>query len=170
MRLRWLAAATLVAASRAAAQPPAPPPLELRGLAGRSRAVSAAELAALPQHEVTASAHNVQGTFRGPLLIDVLRLVGAPSSDSLRGPRLGDYVLVEAADGYRVVFALAELDSGFRAELPLLATSRNRAPLPASEGPYRVILPGERRPARWVRQVQRITLVRASSSQERRPQ
>ncbi|MGH7594354.1 MAG: hypothetical protein ACRELE_10965 [Gemmatimonadales bacterium] len=67
----------------------------------------------MTRHTVTASAHGVAGEFAGVAIIDLLRLVGAPSSDSLRGKELADYVLVEARDGYRVVFALAEFDAGF---------------------------------------------------------
>jgi molybdopterin-dependent oxidoreductase-like protein protein len=165
---RLVFAAVLFAAPRLVAQAPAGAGLELRGL-GRARSVTMQEISALPQREVTVSAHNVQGTFRGPRLIDVLWLVGAPSGDSIRGPRLADYVLVEAADGYRVVFALAELDSAFRADVPLLATQRGGAALPANEGPFRIILPGERRPARWIRQVRRITLLRAPEQQRGKP-
>jgi hypothetical protein len=35
-----------------------------------------------------------------------------PQGEALRGPAMTTYVLAEAADGYRVVFSLAELDSG----------------------------------------------------------
>jgi hypothetical protein len=33
---------------------------------------------------------------------------------SLRGKKLADYLLVETADGYRVVFALPEFDASFK--------------------------------------------------------
>jgi hypothetical protein len=133
--------------------------LELIGLRGATRTVTAAELAMMPRHEVSASAHMVSGRFAGVLLPDLLRLVGMPRSDSLRGPALAMYVLVEAADGYRALFAVAELDAGFTDRVVLLADTKDGASLSAKDGPFQLIVPGEKRPGRWVRQVRRIRIV-----------
>jgi hypothetical protein len=135
--------------------------LELRSLNGVSRVITAADLEGLPRHEVHASAHRVTGRYAGVALGDVLRLVGRAVGDSLRGARVADYVLVEAADGYRVVFALAELDTSFTDRTVLLADRKDGVPLAANEGPFRIVVPGERRPARWVRQVTRISVIAA---------
>ena len=62
------------------------------------------------------------------------------------------YLLVEATDGYRVVFALPELDPAFKDRAGLLADRRDGQPLAAAEGPLRLVVPGEKRHARWVRQ------------------
>jgi hypothetical protein len=35
----------------------------------------------------------------------------------------------------------------------LLADTKDGQPLPPREGPFRIVVPGEKRPARWVRQV-----------------
>lgn len=40
----------------------------------------------------------------------------------------------------------------------LLADIKDGQPLPPGEGPFRVIVPGEKRPARWVRQVRSLTV------------
>jgi hypothetical protein len=69
--------------------------------------------------------------------------------------------LVEAADGYRVLFSIAELDAKFTDRTVIVADQKDGQLLPASEGPYRLIVPGEKRPARWARQVIRISLGRA---------
>ena len=135
--------------------------LTLVGLDGHSRSISAADLAHLTRHDTTVSAHEVTGRYSGVALTDVLALVNAPLADSLRGRALGTYVLAEAADGYRVLFSIAELDSRFTDRVALLADRKDGQPLPASEGPYRLIVPGEKRPARWARQVVRISLGRA---------
>lgn len=42
-----------------------------------------------------------------------------------------------------------------------LADAKDGRPLAADEGPYRLIVPGEKRPARWARQIARISVVRA---------
>ncbi len=47
------------------------------------------------------------------LLSDLLALIHAPAGDSLRGKALATYLRVDGADGYRVVFALADLDPGY---------------------------------------------------------
>ena len=72
---------------------------------------------------------------------------------TMRGPRLTEALLVEAADNYKVVFALAEFDPDFTSREIVLADKRDGKPLDAKEGPWRVIVPGDKRPARWIRQV-----------------
>ncbi len=136
-----------------------PASLELIGPGGATRTVTAAAVAAMPRHEVSARAHMVSGRFSGVLLPDLLRLVGMPRSDSLRGPALATYVLIEAADGYRALFAVAELDAGFTDRVVLLADRKDGAALSAKDGPFQLIVPDEKRPARWVRQVRRIRVV-----------
>jgi hypothetical protein len=75
------------------------------------------------------------------------------NSESLKGKRLASCLLVEAADGYQVVIALPEMDPAFTDKEILLAFLRDGKPLDAKEGPYRVVIPDEKRMARWVRQV-----------------
>jgi hypothetical protein len=72
------------------------------------------------------------------------------------------YVVVEALDKYRVIFALPELDAAFTDRGVLLADRRDNQPLPTVEGPLRLVIPDEKRHARWVRQVVSIHLRRAS--------
>lgn len=149
--------AACIATLPVAAQPAAT--IELRGPSGQQRLISAADLATMPRREVRASAHKVTGTFAGVALGDVLRLVGAPVGDSLRGPALASYVLVEARDGYRVTFALAESNPSFTDRLVLLADHKDGSVLSTPDGPLQLIVPDEKRPARWVRQVARISVV-----------
>jgi hypothetical protein len=70
----------------------------------------------------------------------------------LRGENLTKLLLVQATDGYEVVFALPELDSAFASRTILLADQCDGKPLPDGESPYRIIVPGEKKRARWVRQ------------------
>ena len=144
-----------------AAAPAASANLTLVGLDGRTRSVTPADLARLARYDTTVSAHEVTGRYSGVALTDLLALVNAPLADSLRGRALAPYVRAEASDGYRVLFSIAELDSRFTDRVVLLADRKDGQPLPAAEGPYRLIVPGEKRPARWARQVTRISLGRA---------
>jgi hypothetical protein len=93
------------------------------------------------------------------LLKRVLEKAGVPFGESMKGKRLASCLLVEAADGYRVVIALPELDPAFTDEQTLLAFLRDGKPLDAKEGPYRIVLPNEKRMARWVRQVTTLRIV-----------
>src|SRR5262249_25887238 len=141
---------------------PSPSTLDVIGPAGQHRVLTASDLASMRSIDTTVSSHNVHGRYRGVSLADLLSLVGRPSGDSLRGAALAQEVLVEASDNYRVVFAPAELDSAFSDKVVILAYAKDGSPLDASEGPFRVIAPGEKRPARWVRGVVRIRLRPAS--------
>ena len=114
-------------------------------------------LAKLPRVEVKAAEHGRTGTFRGVRLSDALRLAGVPI-DSVRGPRASLYVLVGAADGYRALFSLAELAPGLGGREVLLADQRDGRPLAADEGPFRLVVPNDGRPTRWVRQVTTISV------------
>jgi hypothetical protein len=123
--------------------------------------VDAAALTRLPQHTIHAEVHGKAIACEGPLLIDVLATAGAPHGDALRGGNLAFYVRIGATDGYRAVFALAELDPGFRDAVPIVTNRCDNVPLDPHDGPFRLVVPGEKRPARWVRQVTTIDVLRA---------
>jgi hypothetical protein len=134
------------------------PVVELVGLDGQRRTVGLTDLAKLPHVDATVSSHNVEGKYRGVPLGDLLRLVDRPG-EALRGKALATAISVEASDGYRVAFALAEVDTGYSNKVIFLADAKNGAPLDSAEGPFRLIVPDEKRPARWVKNVVRIRLV-----------
>jgi hypothetical protein len=92
-------------------------------------------------------------TYEGVPVVDLLRRAGAPLGDRLRGKQMKLYVIADASDGYQVVFALAEFDPGFTDRVILLADRCDGHPLSSVEGPLRIIVPGEKRHARWIRQV-----------------
>jgi hypothetical protein len=99
----------------------------------RAYAFTRAELAALPQHELTAQYPNWPGpvTVRGPMLADVLDSVGAT----------GTQIAVRAMDGYAPSFTRAQID-GF-----VLALSRDGTPLAlGGRGPAWLVIPPERHP------------------------
>jgi hypothetical protein len=160
-RLLFSVALLVATATTARAQQAVGAGLVLRGLDGVDHVVTAAELARLPRIDTLVAAHNVEGRYSGVSLIDLLTIVRAPVGDSLRGPALATYVLLQAADGYRVVFSLAEFDRGFSDRVAIVADQKDGKPLAAAEGPYRLIVPGEKRPARWARQVVRIEVRRS---------
>lgn len=101
--------------------------------------------------------------FSGVALIDLLVKAGVTTGGKLRGKNLTKYLLIEAADGYEVVFSLAEIDPEFTNQDILVAISKDNQPLPAGEGPFRIIVPNDKKHARWIREVSRIQVVFAKS-------
>jgi hypothetical protein len=96
-------------------------------------------------------------------LEEILRKAGVPQGEALRGPAMATYILAEAADGYRVVFSLAELDAGIADSEVIVADTIDGAPLGDKLGPFRLVAPHEKRPARWVRMLRSITVVHATA-------
>jgi DMSO/TMAO reductase YedYZ molybdopterin-dependent catalytic subunit len=124
--------------------------------------LTASGLAKFPRRTVQAKDHGGQeATFEGVPLVEVLKAAGVKFGTELRGPMLATYLLVEAADGYKVVFALPELDPASTDRVILLADRRDGKPLGAREGPLRIVVPDEKRQSRWVRQVVSLKIKRA---------
>ena len=128
---------------------------------GKSTTLDLAALDKLPQRTVHAEAHGAAVTCTGPTLIDVLGSVGVVQGEALRGKNLALYVRAGAADGYHAVFALAELDPGFRSDVPIVTARCADKPLDAKDGPLRIVVPGDKRPARWVRQLTALDVLAA---------
>jgi DMSO/TMAO reductase YedYZ molybdopterin-dependent catalytic subunit len=129
-----------------------PTPLKLTG----------ADLAGMSRKTVRAKDHQgKEAEFEGVPLVEILTAAGLKFGNDLRGPALAKYLVVEASDGYRAVFALPELDPAMTDRVVLLADRRDGKPLAGNEGPLRVVVTGEKRHARWVRQVVSLKVGRA---------
>jgi hypothetical protein len=126
---------------------------------GKPTVLTRADIEALPHVKVSISASGAAATFEGVALEAVLEKAGVEFGTSLKGKRLASYLLVEAADGYRVVIALPELDPAFTDKQVVLAFLKDGKPLDEKEGPYRIVIPDEKRMARWVRQVTTLKIV-----------
>jgi len=127
---------------------------------GKQVLLSRSELEALPHVKVTASEHSSGPViFEGVPLKSALEKAGVGFGESMKGKRLSNCLLVEAADGYRAVIALPELDPAFTDKQTMLAFLRDGKPLGEKEGPYRIVIPDEKRMARWVKQVTKLKIV-----------
>lgn len=98
-------------------------------------------------------------TYSGVILADILQKAGVTMGKDLRGENLTKYVLVEASDGYQVVFALAELDKDFTDRTIILADMIDGKPLASGDGPFRIIVQDEKKPARCIKQVTDIKIL-----------
>jgi hypothetical protein len=129
---------------------------------GKQIVLAKSDIESLPHVKLTIPAsHDSDGavTYEGVALKSLLEKAGVEFGHSLRGKRMASCLLVEAADGYRVVIALPEIDSDFTDKQVVLAFSQNGKPLDVKEGPYRIVIPDEKRMARWVKQVTTLKIV-----------
>jgi DMSO/TMAO reductase YedYZ molybdopterin-dependent catalytic subunit len=92
-------------------------------------------------------------TYSGVLLSDLLQKAGVTMGPELKGENLTKYLLVDASDGYQVTFALAELDKSYTDRMIILANQVDGKPLPPADGPFRIIVQDEKKPARCIKQV-----------------
>jgi hypothetical protein len=125
---------------------------------GKQTVLSRADIEALPHSKVTTGTPDSPVAFDVVTLKSVLERAGI-TFDKLSGKRLASCLLVEAADGYRVVIALPELDPAFTDKQIYVAFLKNGKPLDEKEGPYRIVIPDEKRMARWVRQIITLKIV-----------
>lgn len=127
--------------------------ITVRAENGKQTVLTRADIQALTHVKVTTTASGTSTTFEGVSLKAVLERGGVEFGQTMKGKRLASCLLVEAADGYRVVIALPELDDAFTNRQFVLAFLKDGKPLDDKEGPYRIVIPDEKRMARWVRQV-----------------
>lgn len=122
--------------------------------------VAADDLKGLPRKSVVLhNPHsNTDEKYEGVLLADLLAKYGAPLGKDLRGPALANYVVATGADGYKVVYSLAELDPTFHPGDVIIADTMDGKPLDAHTGPFRLAATEDKRPARGVRNLVSIEL------------
>jgi hypothetical protein len=162
---RLLTAFVILSGSLAAqSAPPATAALTISGDAARPLSLSLADLSGMPHKtlKVTNPHDQKDEVYEGVPLTDLLKLAGAAQGEQLRGAAMATYVLIEAVDGYRVVFSLAELDPGIQDSNVLVADKVDGHALDGKVGPLRLVAPLDKRPARWVRMVQTIRVISAS--------
>jgi hypothetical protein len=152
MRLASLAfAVALVAPALAIAQD-----LTLVAPDGRTKVMTAADLADLPRASVAVTLDAGTKTYEGPILTYVLRAGGLPVGPKLHGDPLRAYVMVTGADGFMAVYSLAELDKDFHDDVVILADKVDGQSLPAKEAPWRLASGGDKKGWRSVYGVARI--------------
>jgi hypothetical protein len=115
----------------------------------------------LPRVEVTATAHGSKPVrYSGVTLQSLLHSrFYAPMGDRLRGPAMAFAVRATGADGYQVVFSLAELDEAFGKLQVLVVDTQDGMPLSSDDGPVRLVVPSDQRAGRWLRQLVRLEVL-----------
>ena len=123
------------------------------GMGKSDFAPSNSELALLQQRTIRAIDRGTPVTFQGVLLIDVLAQVATPTGEKFRSTAASYYLVAEGRDGYRAVFAWTELEPSFQGKAVYVVTKRNGKSLSDDDGPFELVVPGEKGNARWVRQL-----------------
>jgi hypothetical protein len=138
---------------------PASPSLTVSNSSREVVTLSPTDFGKLPRQTLRVKDHlGALAAYRGAALADVLRVGKVTLGKDLKGPLLAYFLLIEAADGYRVVFSLPEVDPDMTDNPVVIADEKDGKPLDANEGPYRLIVPHDKKHARWVRQVTRISV------------
>jgi len=138
----------------------AEPSITVGGEVTKQLTITIAGMKDFPAKEITAKdKEGKEHVYKGTLLSLVLTSAGVTLGKELRGGNLAKYVIIKAADGYVVVYSLAELDPELTSNDVLLATLVDGHPLPKGEGPFRLVAPHDKKPARWIREITSIKVV-----------
>jgi hypothetical protein len=114
----------------------------------------------MKQVVVMAKAHDEKvHRYSGVTIAEILDKAGVALGDSSQLKTVTSYILVTAADGYRAIYTLAEIDPLFAGRSIIIANREDKKPLAAEDGLFQVIVPGEKKHGRWVRQVIGIQIV-----------
>jgi len=111
---------------------------------------TAATLAPLPHQTLTVvNGHaKTNQTYSGVSLIDLLAKLGV--TEKSHGKEFRLYLVAEGSDGYQVVYSIGEVTPDVHDGTVIVADSLDGKPLPGN-GPLQLVATGEKRPARWVR-------------------
>lgn len=135
------------------------PTVQVAGDVKQALTLTADDLTKMPRATVRIAGSAKETVYEGVWLHEVLKKAGVPLGGDLRGKALTSYVLVEAQDGYRVVFSLAELDPAFIDNEVLLADIANGQPLSGAQGRFRLVAPKEKHGSRSVHLLTRLEVV-----------
>lgn len=134
-----------------------PDGIVISDLSGADRVMTSQEIGALPAVQVTVAVEPGHGppqrTYEGPLLWAVLERAGVVHADKFR-EQVRQMVTVAGSDGYTVLLALGEISPEFEGKQVIVAERADGQPL--ASGHLRLIVPGEKRAGRSVRDLVRI--------------
>jgi len=126
---------------------------------GKATMLSVAELQAMPQKTVTV--HNEHSktdeTYSGVLLGELLARYGFPVDKTTQRKMLRSYLVAEGTDKYWVLYSVTEVEGSEHNGEVIVATSMGGKPLGA-DGRFKLIDSGDKKPQRWVRNLNTITV------------
>ncbi len=139
--------------------------VELRGLLDRPGVIDAASFAAQEATSITtiaATGHSGQPIeprqYAGVRLWSVLEAAGIQLNPEVNEDFLNKIVIATSADGHAVVIAGGEIEPRFMNGDVIIATQHDGAPLAEAEGGLRLMVPFDRKPGRWAKNLVSIEL------------
>jgi len=135
--------------------------LTIKTYEGKTLTVTPEELAALPHKSVSVfNAHSkTNETYSGVPLADLLSKAGVPLGEAVRGKLFMVGVVAAGTDGYGVLYSLAEVDPAIHTGDVIVADTVDGKKLD-KDGAFKMVSSEERRPARWVRNLTSISVVK----------
>jgi hypothetical protein len=121
---------------------------------------------ALPHKAVTVTEHGQTVTYDAVSLNDLLTQAGAPLGKNLKGKAFRLGLLAKASDGYAVLLALSSLDADFGGLEVYIADKQGGKALSDTIGPFRLVVVGDKRPARSVRMLTEISVIDIGGGQK----
>ncbi len=153
--LAWLVLCGLLAAQT----PAAPKTLTVAGDVTTPLSLTLEQVRALPRAKVTVQEQGRPVVYEGVAMAELLKRAGVPMGAGMSGAALAAYVKATAADGYEVVYSIGELDPGIGDSDALVADLVDGQPLFDYQGPFRLLMPHDKRGARSVRMLTRLDVV-----------
>jgi hypothetical protein len=119
-----------------------------------------ASLASLPHKTLTLYNEHVKAnqTYSGVALMDLLTRLDVPAKPHGKDFRL--YLVADGSDGYQVVYSVSEVNPDVHDGTVMVADSMDGKPI-TDNGPLQLVAAGEKRPARWVRNLVAIRVLTA---------
>lgn len=147
------------------------PALEIEGSGIATIKISLQDLSRMPRLtlDVREPHKGEMQHYEGVRLSDLLAKAGVPLGEKLRGRGLTTYVVARASDGYAVVYSIAELDPAMTDNQVIVADTMNGKLLEPKEGPLKIVVPGDKRPARWIRMLTDLRIESAVNPSESSP-
>jgi hypothetical protein len=135
--------------------------LTIRTYDGKTLTLSPTDLAALPHKSVAVfNAHSkTNETYSGVPLADLLSKVGVPLGESVRGKLFLIGIVAQGTDSYGVLYSLAEVDPTIHTGDVIVADTLDGQKL-GQDGAFKMVSGEDRRPARWVRNLTLISVVK----------
>ena len=135
--------------------------LTIKTYEGKTLILTPEELAALPHKSVSVfNAHSkTNETYSGVPLADLLSKAGVPLGEAVRGKLFMVGVVAAGTDGYGVLYSLAEVDPAIHTGDVIVADTVDGKKLD-KDGAFKMVSSEERRPARWVRNLTSISVVK----------
>lgn len=138
--------------------------LAVTGLAGTTRTLTPDEFKALPH--VTVQVHNAHNnkdeSYSGVPVRELLALVPPPAGSKNVSANM-QVVIAGATDSFHVAITLCDTNPDCRSGQAIVADTQDGAPM-AADGAFKLILTEDKKPARWARNLQSLTVKTVSAN------